>query len=53
MSDTLSTLIEEAFAAVVEAEHIAYAGGLPRELKDDLIAAHSALLRAKNRKRLA
>lgn len=49
-ADLLTRLIEEAFERVTEAERIAHAGpGGPIYL--DLLDAHSALLRAKNRAR--
>lgn len=48
MSDRLTQEIENAFQATCEAEAYEYAGGGNREIKDCLIQAHSALLRAKN-----
>lgn len=47
MEDPVKQLIERAFAAVVEAEKLIYAAGI-KELKPDIIEAHSVLLRLKN-----
>lgn len=47
--DPLGELVAEAFAAVVEAEGLIYAAGMGGDTKNDIIEAHSALLRLRNR----
>lgn len=47
-TSTLKELIDDAFAATCEAEQLIYAAGMKREIKDHIIAAHSALLALKN-----
>ena len=49
MSEPLTKLVGQAFRDTVEAGEIIYAAGLPREIKDDYLAAHSALLRLKTK----
>lgn len=48
MKDPLNDLVNRAFKDTVEAGEIIYACGMRREVKDEYIKAHSALLRLKN-----
>lgn len=45
--DPLMQAVNRAFRETVEAGEIIYAAGLPREIKDEYLTAHSALLALK------
>jgi hypothetical protein len=47
MSDPLRSLVNKAFRDTVEAGELIYAAGMSREIKDEYLKAHSALLRLK------
>jgi hypothetical protein len=47
MTDPLADLVNKAFRDTVEAGELIYAAGMSREIKDEYLKAHSALLKLK------